>query len=211
MKNGTSFTAPSHMVATLLDIGRVDTLYRDLYLQRARILMESLMPHDEYLRHKQEQASVDAVQRQLRLAIDQADWQRVQELTSRLQFLRSEGEKDRELMSLGKLLYDEVAEVPIDPFSPGLQIFSGGTLEKQGELRQQAMDQLSLLEAHDPLWQEFYARRHAAFQNLSVGILESDTTKDNMTTSTQLQQEALEALNAGNLGRLGELTRKLQG
>jgi len=48
---------PLALVAELADIGSVDTVYRDLYLQRARTLMAGVMSLDEFRRTEQEQAA----------------------------------------------------------------------------------------------------------------------------------------------------------
>lgn len=49
------------VILQLLEAGKTETVYRNLYLQRARTFFASLLPYPEYLRLKQEEVSIDTI------------------------------------------------------------------------------------------------------------------------------------------------------
>ena len=57
------------LVAQLLEAGRTDTVYRDLYLERAHALLSALLPHSEYLRLKHSKLEIDDLLRQVAPAL----------------------------------------------------------------------------------------------------------------------------------------------
>jgi len=59
----------SQTIFHLMEISKLDTLYRDLYFQRAQELLDTLLPCSTYEGIKQKMASIDSVERQLRAAV----------------------------------------------------------------------------------------------------------------------------------------------
>jgi hypothetical protein len=200
----------SQTIAQLLEISRLDTLYRDLYFQRASELMEDQLSRPVYNQIKESAASLGLLERQLRSAVERGDWQRSRELTERIRTLRGSAAAMVEKMRLGEALYDGAADIPIDPFSPGLNVFVSASSQKLHEWREQALRILSTLERQDSSKKDFYARRGADFKALAIqASTEQKEEKKAGAAPAELRQEALNALESGDLSRLDELVQKL--
>jgi len=114
------------------------------------------------------------------------------------------------LMKLGEEVYEGITEIVIDPFSPGLHVFTGGSTEKLLELRNEAVQLLTALERSDPDKKDFYARRRADFQALSVKAgIDQPTEVKAVKGAAELQQDALSALESGDFSALEKAVAKL--
>jgi hypothetical protein len=113
-------------------------------------------------------------------------------------------------MKLGEEVYEGIGEVVIDPFSAGFHVFIGGSTEKLLELRNEAVQLLTALERADPDKKDFYARRRADFQALSIkaGINQPSDVKA-VKGPAELQQEALSALESGDFSAVEKAVQKL--
>jgi hypothetical protein len=197
-------------IARLLEVSKLDTLYRDLYFQRAQELMEPMLSYLMYTRMKESLASLGWFEVQLRGTINRGDWAKTRELTERIRRIKSFAADSNRWLRLGEALYDGVSDTPIDPFSPGLQVFVAGLSQKLREYQARAIEILSHLARADSLAKDFYARRVADFQALSIGAAaDSDDEKSEAISPARLQQKALEALEAGNLSQLDQMVLKL--
>lgn len=195
------------LVSQLLEAGKTDTVYRDLYLQRARTFFAPLLPYPEYLHLEQEKISIDNLLRQNRAAVERGEWSTVQELSSRIRALRHIVEGKRSLLELGQAIY-EVSDVPLDPFSPGFQTLFAVAGQELMKVRERVVEHLAALEREDPSWQSFYASRHTYFQTLSPAALES-STQATRPDPGQLRREALQALDKGDLDHLERLAQEM--
>ena len=197
-------------VSLLIEIGRLDTLYRDLYSRRAHELMEPMLSQSAYARMKEDLASIVWLEKQLRAAIERGDWSSSLDLTARIRGIQGSAATSSEWMKYAEALYDDVADVPIDPFSPGLHVFARGSVQGLEECQDRAIEILSMLKRIDDSKKDFYARRESDFAALSIKAPagESDEKKATITLA-QLQREALEALDAGNLSSLDQMIAKL--
>lgn len=197
-------------IRKLVDIAKLDVLYRDLYFQRARTLLEPLLSRSSYDYMKENLASLNWVERQLRASVERGDWKRSQELTEQAVRTRTSATANSELMKLGEEVYEGVTEVVIDPFSPGFHVFTGGSTERLLELRNEAVQLLTALERADTEKKDFYARRRADVQSLSIksGIDQPAEVKT-AKGPAELQQEALTALESGDLSLLEKVVQKL--
>jgi hypothetical protein len=198
----------SQIISRLVEISSLDTLYRDLYFQRARELMSSLLSRTTYIRTKDSLASLGWVERQLRAAVERGDWKKAGELTERVRATRASANASAELMGLAEAVYDRAADIPMDPFASGLQVFFGDS-QKLKELREQALGILSALERTDTAKRDFYARRHADFQALKITFQAAYKQEEEAAAPADLQQEALSALESGDLSQLDSLVRQL--
>jgi len=196
-------------VSRLLDIGKLDTLYRDLYFQRAHELMEPMFSYATYARMKEGLASLAWVEQQLRAAVGRGDWSKTRELTDQIRGTQAAATTNGEWIKLGEALYD-TADIPIDPFSPGLHVFVGGSPQRVRECHAQAIEILSTLARADASKKDFYTRRRSDFQAFSIKApTDQQKEKKKTVTSAQLQQQALDALESGNLSQLDEVVQKL--
>lgn len=201
----------SQTVSHLLEISKLDTLFRDIYFRRAAELMETVLTRATYTQIKEGAASLGLVERQLRSAVERADWGRVGELTERIRTLRGSAAAMSEPMRLGEALYDGAADVPIDPFSPGLNVFVGGSPQRLREFQDEAIRILSTLERTDSAKKDFYARRGADFKSLSIkASSEQIEAKKTEAGPAELQQQALSALESGDLSQLDRVVQKLK-
>ncbi len=198
-------------IRKLVDVAKLDVLYRDLYFQRASALLDPLLSRSSYNYLKENLASLTFVERQLRAAVERGDWKRSQELTEHAVRTRGSATANAELMKLGEEVYEGVTEIVIDPFSPGFHVFTGGSTEKLLELRNEAVQILTALERADPDKKDFYARRRADFQALSIkgGIDQPAAEAKAVKGPAELQQEALSALESGDLSMLEKVVQKL--
>jgi hypothetical protein len=197
-------------VSLLLEVSRLDTLYRDLYFQRAYELMEPVLSQSAYERTKEGLASITLVEKQLRAAIERGDWSRSRELTERIRGIQGSAAASGEWMKYAEALYDDAADIPIDPFSPGLHVFVSASAQRLAEWQERAIDILSTLKRSDTSKKDFYGRRGADFEALSIKApAEQPEEKKAKATPAQLQREALEALESGNLSQLDQVVLKL--
>ena len=147
---------PLGLVSELIDTGNVDTVYRDVYLQRARTLMAGVLPVAEFRRIEQEKAELATLPVVIGRALEKADWARVKELSSRGQALRRSAEGKQRQIETARAVY-VVTDVKLDPFSPGLLPFSRLAAKDLPALRARAVEHLASLERADAAWKDFYS------------------------------------------------------
>ena len=109
-------------VSTLVEVGSLDTVYRDVYLERARAVLGEVLSLDGFRRLQQEQVELAQLPLTIGRAVEKADWPRVKELSGRSQALRQALEGKGSLIEAARDVY-AVTDVKLDPFSPGLQPF----------------------------------------------------------------------------------------
>jgi hypothetical protein len=191
---------PVAQVSELVATGTVDTVYRDLYVQRARTLMSGVLSIDEYRRIEQEKADLATLPVMIGRAVEKSDWARVKELSSRGDALRRSVEGKQDQLRTARDVY-VITDVRLDPFSPGLLAFTGSAAKDLAALRTQAVEHLTSLERADAQWKDFYAKRRAALQGLAVTVSESATAAASMDPHEAAQR----ALKAGDMRGLAQL------
>ena len=196
------------LIRRLLTTAKADTVYWDLYLERARQLLAPLLSQGDYRALEKERAGAARLPEQIREAMERADWARTQELSGRLEALRQKIDSRRSLIELGQMLYDN-PQVPIDPFSPGLQGFAGVTGTGLDDLQEKTLKGLQELLGEDPEWKGFYEARRRAFAALPLTDDDEAHRESGPLATAQLQQEALDAFNRGDFQRLRELSEQL--
>jgi hypothetical protein len=196
---------PLEMVAALTDTGNIDTVYRDVYLQRARTLMAGVLSVGEFRRLEQEKSEIATLPVRIGRALEAADWSRVKELSSRGDALRRSVEGRQRQLETARAVY-AVTDVRLDPFSPGLLPFTGLAARELPALRTRAVEQLTSLERADAPWKDFYAGRRAALQALAVTASESPATG---VVSIDPREAAERALKAGDMRGLAKLAETL--
>jgi hypothetical protein len=197
----------TRVINNLVQIGELDPLFRDLYLERARGLMASIMSLDGYRNAKESIASLELVERQLRAAVQRSDWERVAELTERVRIIKQSAERT-DAMELAEAVYDSLAKIPIDPFAPGFHAFYGSSAKTLSEWRSRAVDILGWLGKADPSENSLYSRRHSDFQSLKITV-QAEEKKTEAVSEVDLRREALNALDAGDLAQLNSVVKKL--
>jgi len=196
--------------AQLLEAGETDTVYRDLYLERSHTLMGELLPHSEYLRLKHSKVEIDDLLRQVASALERQEWVKVKELTGRILLLREAVDEKHTLAELAGKVYEPI-DVPFNPFDPGLQAVLALSRQDPAQLRDCVVVTLATLEKRDPVWRDFYARRRAHFQGLTLIPLKVDkldNTNENIDPA-QIQRQARWALDNRDINALERLAEEM--
>lgn len=201
---------PARLVSQLVDIGNTDTVYRDVYLERARMFLGEVISPEDFGRIERQQADMASLPLTIARALQRENWAQVQELTARMQAIRRESDGKRSLVETARGVY-AVGDVRLDPFSPGLQRFVRLPTKDLETLRTRALEQLAALEGVDPSAQNFYAGRRAAFQGLvlGTGTAAAGETAPAAAATVDPREAAAQALRAGDMRGLEELAKKL--
>ncbi len=192
------------IVGQLIEISKLDTLFRDLYIQRARELLTTFFSVGSYLQLKENKAAIPWVEKQLRAGIERSDWKQCTELTERLGQLRANVNAGSHIAKLAETVYERASDISIDPFSSGMNVFVGATKESLQSSRAEAINILQTLERSDPEKREFYARRSSDFKRLSIAVVDVAKQEERVDAG-QLQQAAISALDAGDLSQLNKM------
>ena len=212
MNDISAFPGPEKvsLLAQLLEAGRTDTVYRDLYLERAYALLGALLPHSEYLRLKYSKVEIDDLLRQVAPALERQEWVKVKDLTGRIRVLRQMVEEKHVLSDLAGKIYEPM-DVPLNPFDPGLQAVLAVSKQDPSHLRDSVVVILATLEKEDPVWRDFYARRRAYFQGLTLAPLKVDkldNTNENIDPA-QIRKQARWALENRDISSLERLAEEM--
>ena len=203
-----SSSAPTavDVVRLLTEVADADTVYRDVYIARARALLAGELSSEQYHGFRGMQQEIENTVAMSRAATILKDWKLVQELSTRAEALRRGSESKAALMALGELVYD-APSVAIDPFSPGLTALakSGGDL---AEVRDKTVAKLVQLATADATDGPFYEARRAFFADLIVAARrpEAGGKKGNAPRSVaDLERFAYEAAQRGDVVELKRL------
>jgi hypothetical protein len=199
---------PLEAVSTLIEVGKADTVYRDVYLGRARSLLEGVLSPDDFRRSEQQQAQLGELPVAIARAVERGDWPAVKELSGRAQTLRQGAEGKRGVIETAREVY-AVADVRLDPFSPGLLQFVRLPTRDLAALRTRVVEQLIALERLDAPWRDFYGGRRAAFQALVVAAAKTGSPAAPVDAGADPRKAAAEALKQGDMKRLEKLADAL--
>jgi hypothetical protein len=195
------------VIRLLTEAAKADTVYRDLYSQRAAERLSTLLSKTEYEQLRGQTATIENLLAQTRRAVDRQDWTQVQELTVRATGFRRLLEEKRSEMELAKAIYG-AADVVIDPFSPGFSALleSGGS--RTAAVRDELVATLTSLAKVDPEWSDLYAQRRTYFAELSLSpeLRVQEVAGD---TANELQQQMQRAAAKGDLEQLNRLAGEM--
>jgi hypothetical protein len=200
--------AANSLMTALIDAGNIDTVYRDVYLDRARTFLAPVLSLEEFHCLEQHPAALAALPAAIAHALETANWSLVKELSQRAQLLKRTLDDKAALLQTAQSVYD-VRDIRLDPFSPGLQSFTRIPARDWPTLRTRASELLGTLERADVAWSDFYAARRRAFQARRETT--SDTFQPDAATSspTDALEAARQALKAGDMNRLAALADAL--
>ena len=109
-------------MTALIEAGNIDTVYRDVYLDRARTVLAPVLSLEDFHRLEQERAVLAELPLTIARALDNANWSLVKQLSERAQTLKRAIDDKGGLLQTARSIYD-VRDVRLDPFSPGLEPF----------------------------------------------------------------------------------------
>jgi hypothetical protein len=199
---------PLEAVSTLIEIGKADTVYRDVYLERARALLEGVLSPEDFRRHERHRGELSELPVAIARAVERGDWSGVKELSARAQTLRQAAEGKRGLIETAREVY-AVTDVRLDPFSPGLLPFVQLPTRDLAALRTRVVEQLTALERLDAPWRDFYGGRRAAFRALVVATAKPGSAGAPSAAGADPRKAAAEALKQGDMKRLEKLADAL--
>ena len=195
--------AVSALMTALIDAGHIDTVYRDVYLDRARTQLAPLLPVEEFHRLAQQRATLEELPTTIARALEKAHWSLVKELSERAQALKHAIDDKAALLQIARSVYD-VRDIQLDPFSPGLELFTRIPKRNLSTLRTRMLELLTTLERADVGWNDFYGARRRVFQAQpqSASELEADAAT---SSATDALEAARQALKTGDMKRLAAL------
>ena len=195
------------IVGLLVEVAKLDTVYRDVHLQRAREFFSSTLDETAYRAIGSAGEEIDGLVRRSRTAVLHREWAQAAELSARIESQRQWLAKMRNLAVMGKDVYDADAVV-FEPFSPGKHL-GEQALAGQAELRTQLVDALASLAKLDSASSAFYQKRRnyfAALELKSAGVSQKGAQRDR----SQVEQLAMEAAERGDAAALRGLAKELQ-
>ena len=195
------------MVDLLVEAAKVDTVYRDVYLRRARLLLGAMLDEFAYRAIGSTEKEIDDLMRRSRAAVVQRDWGQAAEVSAQADRLRQRNAAMGNLAAIGKEVYETDAVI-FDPFSPGRHLGPRADAN-QGAVRAQLMDTLASLAKADASQRAFYDARRGYFSGLEVAISET-AQKGAQRSRAQVEQLALEAAERGDSAALQQLAKELQ-
>lgn len=194
-------------VGLLVDVAKLDTVYRDVYLRRARQLLGSTLNESAYRAIGSNEKEIDDLMRRSRTATLHRDWAQAAELSGRIDDLHQRMATMRNLAAIGKEVY-EADTVAFDPFSPGKHL--GPNLQAgQASLRTQVMDALASLAKTDTGSSAFYEKRRNYFSGLEVASATA-AQKGPQRDRAQAERLAMEAAERGDVAALQRLAKELR-
>ena len=154
----------SSVTTALIEAGNIDTVYRDVYLDRARSVMTPVLSLEDFHRLEQERATLAELPLTIARALNNANWSLVKELSERAHTLKQAIGDKASLLPTARSVYD-VRDIRLDPFSPGLQPFTGIARRELTTLGKRMLELLETLQRADVAWNDFYAARQSTFQS----------------------------------------------
>ncbi len=194
-------------IVDLIALCRGDTLYHDLYRQRARDNLAPELSPAGYRELQQQRGRMASLPNLIRNAMLHRDWQQVHDLSSRFTVLQKEFRDKAEVEELARKVY-ELREPPIDPFSPGMHKIAGVSSAKLPAFRDDLVRRFERLARTDPDWGDFYLARRQFFTALTLHTGRLDSPSQQPPESV-LEEKAVAALENNNIAELEQLAEKI--
>jgi hypothetical protein len=191
-------------LAHLLTIAAAgDTLMRDLYLARARSVLEPICSETRYRGALEDRATVDRLLGQSRAAVGRQDWKQVEELAGRATQLRSSLDAEQAGLAAAGEVYG-AGPVALDPFSRGLARFAK---TDAASVRSETLAALERLARDDPEQRDFYlARKQAVTARAPVASEAKGDPKEGQSA----ERQALAAVERGDVAELARLAQTMR-
>ena len=195
------------IVSLLVEIAKLDTVYRDVHLRRARELLKSTLDESSYRAIGSTEKEIDDLMRRSRTAVLQRDWGQAAELAERVDVLRQRLASTSKLVEVCREIY-EAEPVAFDPFSLRTQLGVRTELE-QPLICKRVMDALSALAKLDTDCRAFYESRRGYFAAWEVSRPPASAKRPRRNRA-QAEQLALAAAERGDVATLQRLAKELR-
>src|SRR5215813_3114791 len=192
-------------VGLLIGAAQSDTIYRDVYLRRARDLLSPTLDQARYRALGSTQKEIDELMRRTRAAVLRHNWGEAAEVSARADHLRQTLVAMGHLAEIGKDVY-EADMVAFDPFSPGKHL-GPQSQANQAALHTQLLDTLASLGKVDTNLGAFYEQRRSYFSGLEVANT-ATPQKNSKRDSAQREQLAVAAAERGDVATLQGLVKE---
>src|SRR4030095_13805057 len=149
------------IASALVDAGNVDTMYRDVYLGRARTLLSPVVSLEAFHGMEQRRSALASLPLAVARALEKADWPQVRELSLRTDAVKQEISREGAVFETARGVY-AATDVNLDPSCQSLQQSRRVSAKDLPALRTRVVEQLTTLEQADVQWKDFYAGRRAA-------------------------------------------------
>jgi hypothetical protein len=194
------------VVGLLVQAADADTVYRDLYLERACLHLAKVFPEAQYRQLLAGKSRIDALVHDTQAAVRLEDWAKVSELSAEADGLRRDMQTHAAATKLAASVYD-APPVAVDPFSAGLTALSrvkGATL---ATLRGSLIAVFDELAKADPECSNLYSERRGRFARLIVasGAAKAERSGEVGTDLDELRRRAREAAERGDFTQLQSL------
>lgn len=195
------------VVDLLVQVAKLDAVYRDVHLQRARQLLSTMFDESAYRAIGSAAKEIDELIARSRSAVLQRDWGKAADLSAQVDGLRQRTATMRKLAGIGKDVYD-ADTVAFEPFSPGKHL-GPNAQAAQPSLRTEVIDALASLAKLDSASSAFYEKRRSYFSGLeakSAAVSQKGAQRDR----AQAEQLAMEAAERGDAAALQRLAKELR-
>ena len=200
-------TDATKVVGLLIEVANADTVYRDLYLRRARQLLSATFDESAYRGIGSTEKDIEDLMRRSRSAVLQRDWDQAAQLSAQADGLRQRKSSMGNLATIGKDVYD-ADTVAFDPFSPGKHL--GQQAEaNQSAVRKHLLDTLVSLGKLDPSLGASYEKRRSYFSGLELAGATA-SQKGSKRDRAQMERLAVEAAEKGDTAALQRLAKELR-
>src|SRR5262245_26119968 len=200
-------TNATKAVGLLIEAANGDTVYRDLYLRRARQLLSATLDESAYRAIGSTEKEIEDLMRRSRSAVLQRDWDQAANLSAQAESLRQRKAAMGDMAAIGKDVYD-ADTVAFDPFSPGKHL--GPQSEaNQPMVRKQLLDTLTSLGKLDPSLGASYEKRRGYFSSLELAGTTA-SQKGSQRDRAQVERLAIEAAEKGDAATLQRLSQELR-
>src|SRR5262245_1718253 len=196
------------VVGLLVEVANADTVYRDLYLRRARQLLSSTLDESAYRAIGSTDKEIENLMRSSRSAVLQRDWDQAAKLSAQAEGLRQRKAAMGNMAAIGKDVYD-AETVAFDPFSPGKHLGPHSETNQPG-VRKQLLDNLASMGKLDPSLAASYEKRRSYFSSLELASATATQTKGSHRDRAQMERLAVEAAEKGDTATLQRLAKELR-
>ena len=198
---------PSKVVGLLVQVAKLDAVYRDVHLQRARQLLSTTFDESAYRVIGSAAKEIDELIARSRSAVLQRDWSTAADLSAQADGLRQRTATMGKLAAVGKDVYD-ADTVAFEPFSPGKHLGSNAQVV-QPNLRTEVIDALASLAKLDSASGAFYEKRRSYFSGLETKSA-AGPQKGAQRDRAQAERLAMEAAERGDAAALQRLAKELR-
>lgn len=199
--------APITDVSLLVEAAKTDTIYRDVYLRRARELLSPMLDEASYRALGSTQKQIDEVVRRTRSAVLQHDWAEAGKLAAQAEQVRKRIDALASVSGLARDVYDS-DPVAFDPFSPGKHLGQQAQAMQSG-IHARILATLESLAKKDTVLGAFYENRRGYFSGLEIAAA-AISEKSSERSRAQLEQLALQAAERGDIAAVQSLAKELQ-